>query len=190
MPTDQRAVLLAAKTLEHLQAGGVALESGLTEAEIQEVEARLGCALPPDLRTLLGAALPSGPGFPQWRGLDSSVLGEQLAHPVEGIIFDVEHNGFWHPDWPERPVKLRDAIAVARSELAMAPVLIPIYRHRFLPSQPSDAGNPVLSVMQTDIICYGQDLAEYVSNDHVPHRWQLTEPLRKPPFWTYFLDTD
>jgi len=42
-------------------------------------------------------------------------------------------------------------------------VPIPVYSHRYLPSEPKATGNPVLSVHQTDIIYYGNDLASYFS---------------------------
>jgi hypothetical protein len=40
--------------------------------------------------------------------------------------------------------------------------LIPIYGHRYLVGEPCCAGNPVLSVHQSDIIVYGRDLREYL----------------------------
>ncbi|MCP4084980.1 MAG: hypothetical protein GY745_08005 [Actinomycetia bacterium] len=74
--------------------------------------------------------------------------------------------------------------------MATAPMLIPVYAHRYLPSEPCRSGNPVLSVMQTDVIYYGQNLVEYVENDHRYHRWQVTQPLTRRPFWSYLLDAD
>ncbi|HEY6270031.1 MAG TPA: hypothetical protein VIX11_17150 [Candidatus Acidoferrum sp.] len=43
--------------------------------------------------------------------------------------------------------------------------MIPIFSHRFLPAEPATAGNPILSVYQTDIIYYGTDLASYFANE-------------------------
>jgi hypothetical protein len=42
-----------------------------------------------------------------------------------------------------------------------APILIPIYFHRYIPSEPYEKGNPVYSVHQTDIIYYGENLESY-----------------------------
>ncbi len=190
MSSDPAWERIARASLENLRVGGVELGRGLSGDELSQVEEHLGCAVPPDLRVLLGLALPVGDRFPPWRDLDSPLLERQLARPVDGLVFDVEHNDFWHPDWPTRPAQMDDAIADARRHLTAAPVLIPIYAHRYLPSEPCASGNPVLSVMQADIIYYGQDLVEYTANDHRHHRWQVTEPVVRPPFWAYFTEAD
>jgi hypothetical protein len=45
----------------------VAVLPGLTELELVRTEAEMCFAFPPDLRAVLTAGLPSGPGFPDWR---------------------------------------------------------------------------------------------------------------------------
>lgn len=45
------------------------------------------------------------------------------------------------------------------------PRLIPIYAHRFTPAAPSPSESPVFSVWQTDIIYYGANLLEYLTNE-------------------------
>jgi hypothetical protein len=45
--------------------------------------------------------------------------------------------------------------------LSGVPALVPVYKHRYLPTMPSESGNPVLSVVQTDIIYYGNDLLDW-----------------------------
>jgi hypothetical protein len=48
---------------------------------------------------------------------------------------------------------------VIRSALSgTMPVPVPIYGHRYVPTVPSTAGNPVLSCHQADIVYYGTDL--------------------------------
>jgi hypothetical protein len=82
-----------------------------------------------------------------------------------GICFDVEHDGFWIRDWGPKPDVLQEAFQIARKLVKQAPPLIPVFSHRFLPAEPATAGNPVLSVYQTDIIYYGIDLASYFANE-------------------------
>ncbi len=86
--------------------------------------------------------------------------------------------------WGPQPQRLADALAVARAEVAKAPVLIPVYGHRYLPAGPELAGNPVFSVWQTDIIYYGYDLASYFHEDfQVPlPAWAAKSP-RRIRFW-------
>lgn len=66
------------------------------------------------------------------------------------------------------------------------PRLIPVYGHRYLPAFPSEAGNPVYSVYQTDIICYGNDLLTYLCREFkiAPYRSSFQRSkLKQIPFW-------
>ena len=49
-----------------------------------------------------------------------------------------------------------------------APELIPIYGHRAIPAEPPEAGNPVFSIVQTDVMVYGSNLHEYLINEFKP----------------------
>jgi hypothetical protein len=147
--------------VELLEERGLEFEAGLSDQEIVEVEGRYGFSFPPDLRSLLRTALPASARFPNWRSDSASDLESRLAWPAEGIAFDVENNRFWPPAWGPRPNGLEEALSIARTKVADAPTLVPVYGHRFLPDEPSEAGNPVFSVYQTDIIYYGADLVSY-----------------------------
>jgi len=62
--------------------------------------------------------------------------------------------------------RLEQALDRVGQKIAEAPKLIPVYSHRFLPSEPLANGNPVLSVWQTDIIIYhGPDLESYFERE-------------------------
>jgi hypothetical protein len=130
----------------------VEFEAGLTDAEILAAEARHGFRFPPDLQAFLQAGLPRGSDFPDWRDGDEAVLRGWLDLPLRGILFDIEHNGFWLDEWGPRPALLAEAQRVASELVAAAPRLIPVYSHRMMPSEPHLPGNPVFSVHQTDII--------------------------------------
>lgn len=66
------------------------------------------------------------------------------------------------PEWGERPADIDAAKAVASAAVRAAPVMVPICGYRYLPAEPLEAGNPVFSIHQTDVIYYGHDLASYV----------------------------
>ena len=100
-------------------------------------------------------------GFPDWRNGTRHELQQWLDTPRDGILFDVQHSGFWLPEWGDRPTEFDDAAAVVRRLLKDAPRLIPVCQHRMIPDRPHLEGNPVFSVHQTDIIYYGCDLRDY-----------------------------
>ncbi len=158
--------------------------TGLTDAEAAAAEVRFGFRFPPDLRALLQTALPRGPKFPDWRAGDESTLRDWLDRPRQGILFDIEHNGFWLEEWGQRPRSLGEALWVAGELIAAAPRLIPIYGHRMMPDEPHLPGNPVFSVHQTDIIHYGSDLADYLRHEFgLPGREPWPERVRPIRFW-------
>lgn len=170
--------------LRELRGKGIRVGPGLTSSELERAEERVGSPFPPDLVDLLATGLLVGERFPNWRALDSA-LDAQLRWPLEGICFDIEHNAFWLDGWGQRPDHLQDAVAVAVERLAHAPTLIPLYGHRYLPAEPSSAGNPVFSVYQTDIIVYGADLASYFATEFEfpAPAWAQTSP-RRIRFWS------
>lgn len=163
---------------------GLRVEPGLTAAELSEVGSRFGFQFPPDLADFLTLGLPVGGSFPDWRSGNEAELRVQLDWPTEGMLFDVERNDFWLDEWGIRPADAGAALARARASLAAAPppVLIPICGHRYIPSEPHEVGNPVLSVHQTDIIVYGNDLLDYFNND-VGRRHHGRQPVPELPYW-------
>ncbi|MEV0349326.1 hypothetical protein AB0H88_26415 [Nonomuraea sp. NPDC050680] len=190
--------LRAAHRLAEL--GCCEIEPGLSEAEFDRIERDFGFEFADDHRAFLAAGLPVGqepqPGttweklWPDWRNCVPDRLREQLAWPVDGILFDVEHNAFWHNTWGDRPDDLTAALTVARSQLAQVPTLVPIFGHRYLPAGHSTHGHPVLSVYQTDIVFYGTDLADYITNEFSGTGQSISEDWITPPlvrFWGDFL---
>jgi hypothetical protein len=170
--------------INELEKCGLRFEPGLGEAEVSDTENRFQFWFPPDLRAFLQTALPVGDGFPNWRTDDESVLRDWLDIPRQGVLFDVESNDFWLPEWGPRPALLKDALQVASDLIVAAPKLIPIYLHRMMPEQPRLAGNPVFSVHQTDIIYYGFDLEDYLRHEFgLSNRKPWPDQVRPIPFW-------
>ncbi|MFI5799867.1 hypothetical protein [Streptomyces sp. NPDC051677] len=171
-------------------------EPGLTDAEFARIEREYGFEFADDHRAFLAAGLPvnvppeegqtwSRP-WPEWRGGDLASLRRQLDWPVEGVLLDVEHNGFWYAGWGERPADGTAALDTARRRLLEVPVLVPVYAHRYLPADRGSFGHPVLSMWQTDIIYYGLDLVDYVHREFDEGRGEVEEtwnPRATVPFW-------
>jgi hypothetical protein len=191
-------VSYTASVLRLLASARIKLDPGLSNTELDEVERRFTIRFPPDLRELLAAALPVDLGFPNWRtgqqhhkNWDGSIevrsLDDVLTDPLEGILFDAEH-GFWPEWWTPRPDSLEDRKREIKRRIRAAAPLIPVYGHRYIPSDPSEPGNPVLSVHQSDIIYYGSNLEDYFYNEFTkrPFAIKLTD-TRQVPFWTDFV---
>lgn len=180
---------LAARTLDLAsRLPETRLDRGLTVEEFEEIEARFGLRFPPDLREFLSLGLPVGKNWPEWRSLER--VRERIDWPLEGMLFDVEHNGCWDPIWGDRPGDLSVALEVARAAVHAAPVLIPVYGHRYMPGEPTEAGNPVLSVLQTDIIPYGRDLLAYFLAECNGRSEDLCKGERTIRSWTRWMTID
>jgi hypothetical protein len=109
--------------------------------------------------------VPVGDGWPDWRHGSAEQLRHALMSPVTGVLFDVEHNVFWDDRWGARFADTRARLELAAAKLADVPQMVPVYAHRYLPAGRGTFGHPVLSFHQTDIICYGMHLVDYVFQD-------------------------
>lgn len=176
---------------------GIRFDSGLTNSEISQISTLFAISFPPDLQLFLQTALPVSDGFPDWRqGLHNREAADKilsrLAWPLEGILFDIGSNGFWLSSWGARPDKYEDRVSVVRKHYETYPRLVLVYSHRYIPASPCQHGNPVFSVYQTDIICYGYDLAAYLANEfhfNLPEGFERpTQPGVKIDFWSDLAD--
>lgn len=105
-------------------------------------------------------------------------------------MFDVEHNNFWLKEWGAKS----DAIEVAKKKCTVqyrrAPKLIPLYSHRYIPEVPFEIENPILSVYQTDIIYYGENLNSYfmVEFDFKKYDDIDFDSIKRIPFWSDIIE--
>ena len=139
-----------------------AWSSGLDPEAISRVEAQWHLEFPPDYRLFLEVLhAPDRPAsFYNWLE-DSDSIGEAFEWLVEGLEFDVQADVLWLPSWGPKPEKVEEQSARLRALVDGAVKLIPVTGHRYLVAEPCQAGNPVLSIYQSDIIVYGGNLREY-----------------------------
>lgn len=157
---------LADKVITHLRNSGIQVQQGLSDAEFARAEAEFGFAFPPDLRAVLAAGMPVGPGFPDWRSAGARLhLRASLDLPIAAISFQIARNTFWSKTWVPRPSEPEKALRVARNALKRAPLLIPIFNHCYIPCNPSLAGNPVFFVDENRIFCCGLDLSDFFERE-------------------------
>lgn len=154
------------------------LPNGYTSSELDDAQKRYGLRFPPDLVELLMQHQPIG-GY-DWRG-ENRAIRQMLAWPVEMLTLDVE-KGFWWPDWGLRPTTAERRSALVESAIRKAPRLIPIIKHRFIPEEPHQTGNPVFSMHGFDTIYYGANLTEFFRNEF-ENRYDVSV-VRHIPFWS------
>ncbi|MBS0478479.1 MAG: hypothetical protein JSR79_04180, partial [Proteobacteria bacterium] len=136
--------------------------AGYTAGELDTAQETFDLKFPPDLIELLRDRRPLH-GY-DWR-TDYEAIRAILRWPLEGMLFDIENNMFWLSEWGDRPARESERAEVAAAAVANAPKLIPLIGHRLLPTEPCEAGNPVFSIYQTDIIYYGANLTHYFDNE-------------------------
>ncbi len=152
---------------------------GFSDDEINSFEQIWQIKFPPDYRQFLqllgatdrpsysvrykGSQLVEGesPSFYNWRN-DGEAIKKAFAWPLEGLLFDVEESNLWLNSWGVRPNDAGDRQRHLSDLVREAPALIPIIGHRYLLGTPVRAGNPVLSVYQSDIILYGSDIRNFL----------------------------
>ncbi|MDP8995743.1 MAG: hypothetical protein M3O03_01885 [Pseudomonadota bacterium] len=159
--------------------------NGYSKAEIDAAQEKFDLQFPPDLVDLLLDRRPKD-GH-DWR--DEVAIRRMLNWPFEMLLFDVEHNGLWWPEWGPKPLAPEDRKGALRHVLMQAPRLIPLYSHRFLPETPSEVGNPVFSVYGADSIIYGANLEDYFQREF-SHSGKalLPEDVKHISFWSKLVD--
>jgi hypothetical protein len=159
---------------------------GYSEAELERVQKQWQLRFPPDLITLLKEHGPllDGPKRFDWLKTDPATIQRMLDWPFESFWFDVEHANDWWPEWGQRPSTLIEARERLKHIFAEAPKLIPLVGHRYIPEEPFESGNPVFSVYQMDVICYGTDLTDWMHRER--HGWD-SKPwtgIKEIRFWS------
>lgn len=179
--------------IQLLKNKGIVFEKGLSENEILKIEKIFDFSFPPDLKFFLQIALPISDSFVHWRTALTSKEEfdktlSRLNWPLEGMLFDVQSNEFWLDAWGEKPKDHESQVQIAKRHYNSYPKLIPIYSHRYIPIRPNESGNPIFSVYQMDIVCYGFDLTTYFANEFnlvFPSNWEtLKEPKLAIEFWS------
>ncbi|XP_058089516.1 uncharacterized protein LOC131236410 [Magnolia sinica] len=156
---------LSEKVISHLRNSGITVDPGLSDAEFARAEAEFNFAFPPDLRAVLSAGLPVGPGFPDWRSRHH--LRASLDVPIAAISLQIARNAFWTKSWGPRPSDPERALRIARVALRRAPLLIPLFNRCYIPCNPSLAGNPIFFLDESRIFCCGLDLADFFERESV-----------------------
>jgi len=85
---------------------------GYTQTELDDAQEKFGLVFPPDLVALFRDRRPVDGHL--WT--DQVAIRRMLDWPFEGLLFDVEHNHLWWPEWGEKPANpdARRGLAISR----------------------------------------------------------------------------
>jgi hypothetical protein len=131
---------------------------GMTVSEIDAAQYALGFSFAVDHRDLLLLGVPIA--SPDWRDPTSAEVTNSLNEPSEGALFDVRINAMWLASWGPRPEDETGAEAVAAAKIAEWPRMVPFWGHRCIRAG-APTGEPVYSIVQTDCVFYGDNLADW-----------------------------
>ena len=154
---------------------------GYSQNELDLAQEKFELTFPPDLIALFLERRPVW-GW-DWRS-DHEEIRAMLKRPLEGLLFDVEHNMLWWPEWGERPASADARAEVVRDIVNQAPKLVPLVSHRYIPSEPNESGNPVFSIHQSDVVYYGANLADYFEREFGSAKSPMTETVKSIRFWS------
>jgi hypothetical protein len=163
------------------------MRDACTKPELDHIQDEWGLRFPSDLVNLMRERRPLIAGGFDWLATPSEKIRHALEWPFEGFWFDVQHNDLWWPEWGPRPDNSTDQKARLAEVFAVAPKLIPLFGHRYLPETPTEGGNPVFSVYQSDVIYYGENLLDWLIREQDPGTRVTIDPMHPPKeiaFWS------
>ncbi|MCR4808182.1 MAG: hypothetical protein K5857_10990 [Lachnospiraceae bacterium] len=175
---------------ELLSDRGIILEKGMTESELVEVEKCYGFTIPITLKQFYSEMLPVSQGFPNWRDnseMNIKFINDLVESPVKDILYLIEQT----EEDDEVLCQIREDMRTNPKQfIDSIPKLTPIYGHRYMPAI-SGCCNPVLSIVDDDVIVYGRDLEDYFYNEFKPNMrtegYELIQDILNIPFWSRFL---
>ncbi|XP_078430727.1 uncharacterized protein LOC144702552 [Wolffia australiana] len=155
-------VAYAKTVISQLKEAGIQIAEGISDEEFISIESSLSFSFPPDLRAILQEGLPTDDGFPNWRFASREQLRTLFRLPVLNLLDEVARGRLWcEPTWGPKPSVAGAAVATAKNVMNTAPLLVPVYKHFYLPCRPNMAGNPVFFLHQGKVRrCY-VDLTEF-----------------------------
>lgn len=175
------------KSIDLLKQKKIVFENGLTFEEIVQIEKDYEIVFPRSLLDFLMTALPVSNGFYNWRNRGEKnvqYIKNMINQPIK-YINDMPDEVYWCEDWGQEPEDKDTFKSEVKKRLKMAPKLIPIFSHRYMPMI-SNENPPIISVHGVDIIYYGENIQDYF-NVEFGEKDQNTinfENINPIPFWT------
>ncbi|MBQ9691867.1 MAG: hypothetical protein IJV70_01765 [Clostridia bacterium] len=147
---------------------GIVFEDKLSASETRRIEELYGFRFPNSLKGFYREGVPCSEGeeFPRWHDFSKENVEKIKARmnaPLAWLKRDIE-NCFWIEKWGERPEDTAELAERIKEILALSPMLIPIYSHRYMPAI-SEIDAPIISTVGRDTIYYGNSLEDYLKHE-------------------------
>lgn len=165
-------------------------EKGLEESEITEIERVYGVTFPKTLKDFLRIGVPISEndwGFPNWRDLSNKnieIISKRINAPYEWLKIDVLKHGFWQKSWGECPKTLKETENKYMQIIENAPILLPIYSHRYMPVIDGEDDPPIISSVGRDTVCFANNLSDYIKRELCSECTHQYYDIQNIPFWS------
>ena len=123
------------KSVDLLKSKGINLENSLTSDELLQIERVYDIKFPMSLKAFLMTALPISKGFYNWRDVyeeNVNFIKQILEEPLMNVK-NMAKDIYWCDEWGEEPYDKSVAVEKVIEKLSLAPRLIPVYAHRYVP---------------------------------------------------------
>ena len=165
-------------------------EKGLEESEITEIERVYGVTFPKTLKDFLRIGVPISEndwGFPNWRDLSNKnieIISKRINAPYEWLKIDVLKHGFWQKSWGECPKILKETESKYMQIIKNAPILLPVYSHRYMPVIEGEDDLPIISSVGRDTVCFANNLSDYIKKEFCNECTHQYYDIQNIPFWS------
>lgn len=179
--------LMYEECIKLLKQKNISLERGLNIKELNHIEHIYQLKFPKSLKNFLMNVVPVSKGFYNWRDLSSSNINyikQVIKRPILEID-DMAEEVDWCENWGREPDDPKAVAKEVKKRIKMAPKLIPIYIHRYMPVILDD-NPPIISAYGTDIIYYGENLENYFLIEFGGQKQKNIniKNIKQIPFWS------
>lgn len=176
------------KNIKLLKDRGIKFEKGLSLNELKKIETVYQIKFPNSLRIFLMEALPISKGFYNWRNLHEDnvrFIKEMIKEPILDT-YNMAEEVFWCDEWGKEPSNKELFAKEVRKRLKKAPILLPIYIHRYIPMLETEKDPPIVSIHGVDIIYLGKNLKDYFNIEFGDKKQTEIEfeNILPIPFWS------
>ncbi len=185
--------------IEKLKKVGISFTNGLSDKEIQEIEATFGFRFPKEIASFLSCAYPTGEDFFNYRDMSSQNIKafHDFQQNIQNtFLFDLEHNMESLQELLQDMIgscankdEFQNAVLTA---LKQSPRLIPFYAHRcFIDGMDN---MPIISFWQAvDTIFYGSNFENYLGNEFLhPKNYndygKIPDEMKNTGIWYYIIE--